>query len=68
MKLADIKGLSNAEIVKKKREIKLELFQARMKNAMGQMTNPISIRQMRRDVARLNTVMTMNSKSSGANS
>jgi len=66
MKFADVKGLSTEEARKKKKELKAELFQARMKNAMGQMTNPISIRQMRRDVARLNMVMSMNAKASGA--
>ena len=66
MKFADIKGLSPNELRIKKRETKAAMFEARMKNAMGQLASPIAIRGMRRDIARLNMVLGMNSKSSGA--
>lgn len=58
MKFADIKDLPPVEINKKIRETKEKMFQSKMKNSMGQMTNPVSIRGMRRDVARLKTVLT----------
>ena len=58
MNYEDIKNLTPVELNKKLREVKGNLFEARMKNAMGQMTNPISIRGMRRDVARLRTALT----------
>ncbi len=58
MKFADIKDLSQVEINKKIREAKEKMFDAKMKNSMGQMTNPVSIRIMRRDIARLKTVLT----------
>ncbi len=44
MNFEDVKNLSLVELNKKLRETKESLFEARMKNAMGQMTNPISIR------------------------
>ncbi|MCB0377288.1 MAG: 50S ribosomal protein L29 [Bdellovibrionales bacterium] len=62
MKYEDLKNLSTVEINKKIREIKTKMFEAKMKNAMGQMTDPIMIRKLRRDVARLKTAMTVNSK------
>lgn len=62
MKFEDIKNLTPVELQKKIREIKGKMFEARMKNAMGQMTNPISIREMRRDIAKLQTAMTANKK------
>lgn len=62
MNYEDIKNLTPVELNKKLREVKGNLFEARMKNAMGQMTSPISIRQMRRDVARLRTALTANTK------
>lgn len=62
MKFSDVKDLNDVEINKKIRETKEKLFDAKMKNTMGQMTSPITIRQMRRDVARLKTVLTMNKK------
>lgn len=58
MKFADVKELSTVEVNKKIRETKEKMFEAKMKNSMGQMTNPVSIRGMRRDVARLKTVLT----------
>ena len=58
MKYADVKDLSNVETNRKIRETKEKLFEAKMKNSMGQLTNPVSIRNMRRDVARLKTALT----------
>jgi large subunit ribosomal protein L29 len=58
MKFADIKELSVVELNKKIRETKEKMFDSKMKNSMGQMTNPVSIRGMRRDIARLKTAMT----------
>ncbi len=58
MKFSDVKELSGVEINKKIRETKEKMFDAKMKNSMGQMTNPTSIRGMRRDVARLKTALT----------
>lgn len=62
MKFADVKDLDAVEVNKKIRETKEKLFDAKMKNTMGQMTSPISIREMRRDIARLKTVLTMKKK------
>lgn len=62
MKFADVKDLSSVEINKKIREVKESLFDAKMKNAMGQLSNPVSIKGMRRDVARLKTALTKTMK------
>ena len=62
MNYEDVKNLSAVEIHKKMRETKIKLFEAKMKNAMGQLTSPISIRSMRKDVARLRTALTANTK------
>lgn len=62
MKFEDIKNLSAVELHKKIRDTKEKMFEAKMKNAMGQLTNPISIREMRRDIAQLRTALTMNTK------
>lgn len=62
MKFEEVKNLTTVEIHKKLRDLKGKLFEAKMKNAMGQMTNPTSIRGMRRDVARLRTALTANTK------
>lgn len=53
MKYTDIKGLAVRELEKKKRDIAEELFHAKMKNSLGQLGNSLSIRALRRDMARV---------------
>lgn len=57
MKYADISGLSEKELTKKATQLKGEVFEAKMKNALGQLANPMEIRNSRRDIARLKTAM-----------
>lgn len=58
MKYEELAGLSASELLKKKKDVRQQLFAARMKNALGQLTNPMEIRELRRDIARLNTAAT----------
>ena len=62
MKFADVKDLSQVDLNRRIRETKEKLFEAKMKNSMGQMNNPVSIRGMRRDIARLKTVLSSKSR------
>ena len=62
MNFEDVKNLSTVELHKKMRDTKEKLFEAKMKNAMGQLTNPMQIRTMRRDIAKLRTALTNNTK------
>lgn len=57
MKYADIKGFETLDLTRKIRELKEGIFQSKMKNAMGQLTNPISIKFMRKDIARIKTAL-----------
>ncbi len=57
MKFTDIQNLSESELQVKKRELEKTLFETKMKNSMGQVTNPLVIRHTRRDIARLNTAL-----------
>jgi len=58
MDFKDIKGLSQKELTKKGASLKEDLFQAKMKNSLGQLGNPMEIRKIRRDLARVRTAMT----------
>ena len=60
MNFEDIKNLTSIDLHKKIREIRENLFKAKMQQAMGQMKNPISIRHMRRDIAKLKTALAKN--------
>ena len=66
MQYADISGLSQKELTKKSKELRTQMFEARMKNSLGQLTNPMSIRAARRDVARLKTAMAAKANKAGS--
>ena len=57
MKANDIRKLSTEEINKKISESKEELFNLRMKQATGSLENPTRIRELRKTVARLKTIL-----------
>jgi len=53
MKYKDIKSLDSKELKTKIQSLDKELFAARMKNPLGQLANPLQIRFLRRDIARM---------------
>ena len=57
MKANDIRKLSTEEIKKKIAESKEELFNLRMKQATGSLENPGRIKELRKTVARLKTIL-----------
>ena len=57
MKTNEIRKLSTEEINKKITETKEELFNLRMKQATGSLENPTRIRELRKTVARLKTIL-----------
>ena len=57
MKTNEIRKLSTEEINKKIAESKEELFNLRMKQATGSLENPSRIRELRKTVARLKTIL-----------
>ncbi|MFS4458083.1 50S ribosomal protein L29 [Bdellovibrio sp. HCB2-146] len=57
MKFQEIKDLSVVELKKKRAALSEELFQARIKNSIGQLSNPIEIRNLRRNIAKINTAI-----------
>jgi large subunit ribosomal protein L29 len=57
LKAEKIRALDAAEIQAKIKERNEELFHLRFRNQMRQLTNPVLIRERRRDIARLNTVL-----------
>jgi len=58
MKYTEIKDLSLAELKKKIQTVNDDLFTATMKNSLGQLSNPLEIRFLRKDLARLKTART----------
>ena len=55
MKANEFHSLSDAELSKKLKDLKSELFNLRFRHASNQLENPLSIRTCKRVIARVNT-------------
>ena len=61
MDINKIKGMTSVELSDELKALLQEQFSLRMQKGMGQMTNVNELRRVRRDIARVKTVMTQNS-------
>ncbi|AGT30568.1 50S ribosomal protein L29 [Geobacillus genomosp. 3] len=57
MKAKEIRDLTTAEIEQKIQALKEELFNLRFQLATGQLENTARIRQVRKDIARMKTII-----------
>ena len=57
MKANEIRNLSVEELDKKLADLKKDLFMLRMQHATNHLDNPIKISSVRRDIARVKTVL-----------
>jgi large subunit ribosomal protein L29 len=66
MTAKEISALSPAEITTKLRETREQLLQLRLRKQTGQVEKPHLLRSYRKDIARLETVLTAKKKSASA--
>ncbi|MCD7728323.1 MAG: 50S ribosomal protein L29 [Clostridia bacterium] len=57
MKAKEIVNLTDAELDARLKELKTELFNLRFRHASGQLDNPMQINLVKKDIARVNTVI-----------
>ncbi|MBI4743415.1 MAG: 50S ribosomal protein L29 [Actinobacteria bacterium] len=57
MKAKEIRDLSMDELKDKLKDAKVELFNLRFQLATGQLDNPLKIREIKRNIARIKTVI-----------
>jgi len=57
MKAKDLRLLSEGELFEKENELKEELFNLRFQHATGQLENVMRIPQVKRDIARVKTIL-----------
>ena len=57
MKVRDIRELSDQELQEKVQELKGELFNLRFQMATGQLENVMRVKEVRRSIARVKTVL-----------
>ena len=60
MTAKELRALSAADLNKKLADLKAELFALRFQHATNQLDNPIRIADLRRDIARVKTVIREN--------
>lgn len=58
MNIKDIRTKSNADLEKEIDSLKEELFNLRFQKATGQLENPLRIKEVRKTIARIKTVIT----------
>lgn len=57
MNIKEIRELSTAQMLEKEKEYKQELFNLRFQLATGQLENTARLRQVRKSIARIKTVL-----------
>lgn len=58
MKMNELKNLEKSELLEKVGKLKQELFHFRSQLALGRMENPMRIREVRKNIARVQTALT----------
>src|SRR5436309_5921024 len=59
MKMSDLKDRTLTELVAQSRDMRQEIFNLRLQQASSQLEKPARLRTLRRDVARIETQITM---------
>jgi large subunit ribosomal protein L29 len=57
MMASELRDLSPEELTTKSGELRNDLFNARVKRATGQLENTAKLRQLRREIARVETIL-----------
>jgi len=57
MKATEVRDLSTEELSKKLGDLKRDLFYLRMQHATNQLDNPLKIKEVKRDIARVQTII-----------
>ena len=57
MKAAEIRQLSVEELNTKLADLKKDLFNLRLQHAINQLDNPLKIAEVKKDIARVNTII-----------
>jgi large subunit ribosomal protein L29 len=66
MKAQDIRNLSEKEATEKMKELQEEMFNLKFQLATGKIENPSRLRFLRRDIARIRTILQEKTQTSSA--
>ncbi len=62
MKPSELRETTTDELIKKEQDLRKELFNLRFQQATGEIENPMRIRAIKRDIARILTIVTQKNK------
>ena len=68
MKIAEIKELTAKELLARKRELREEFFNLRIQQQAGQLERPHMLRAIRRNIAKIETVLSAKTRAASAKS
>ena len=57
MKIDKVRNMSQAELASEELKLKKELFNLRFQHVTGQLENPLRMREVKRDIARVKTAL-----------
>ncbi len=57
MKIRELRELSIDELERKELELKDQWFKLRFQKSLGQLDNPMKLRNIRRDIAKIKTIL-----------
>ncbi len=57
MKMVSLRDMTRDELIQKKREMAEELFNLSMRKTLKELDNPLKLRTLRRDIARIETIL-----------
>ena len=57
MKVAEIRAMSDDELNAKLKALKTELFNLRFAQATGRLSNPMQLDNIKKDIAKINTIL-----------
>jgi large subunit ribosomal protein L29 len=57
MKARELRELSEDELLNKEKELADQLFKLRFQHTLGQLDSPMKLRNIKRDIARIKTVL-----------
>jgi large subunit ribosomal protein L29 len=66
MKASDLRDLSVEELRAREKDVKEELFNLRFQHATGQLENTMRIPQLRKDLARMKTILREKERADGS--
>ena len=66
MKAAELREITVDELMRKEQDLRKELFNLRFQQATGEIENPLRIRMLKKDIARVLTIVAEKKKGAGA--